>query len=183
EVFDLVEVTNGIDGVFVNHKEIEPGVVKIVAASLGKPIESATNLIKATLTPKSESEKEILEIISANLGDGETGKVHELGLTSGEVAVSKGNVDIIVNPVRNFVASEVNKKDVTVTWEAPETTEGLEGYILYKDGKKVGEIGADETTYKFKGLNRHTIYNFKIAAKYSNGEVSSKESITLRTER
>ncbi|MDZ4992914.1 family 20 glycosylhydrolase [Clostridium perfringens] len=183
EVFDLVEITNGIEGVLVNHKEIEPGVVKIVAASLGKPIESATNLIKATLTPKSESEKEILEIISANLGDGETGKVHELGLASGEIAVSNSSTNIVVNPVRNFVESEVNKKDVTVTWEAPETTEGLEGYILYKDGKKVGEIGADEITYKFKGLNRHTIYNFKIAAKYSNGEISSKESITLRTAR
>ncbi|MDZ5252256.1 discoidin domain-containing protein [Clostridium sp. LIBA-8841] len=183
EIFDLVEVTNGIEGVFVNHKEIEPGVVKIVAASLGKPIENATNLIKATLTPKSESEKETFEIISANLGDGESGNVHELGLTSGEVEVSKGSVDIIINPVRNFVASEVNKKDVTVTWEAPETTEGLEGYILYKDGKKVGEVGADETTYQFKGLSRHTIYNFKIAAKYSNGEISSKESITLRTAR
>ena len=81
------------------------------------------------------------------------------------------------------MASEVSKKYVNVTWEAPKTTEGLEGYILYKDGKKVGEVDADETSYKFKGLNRHTIYNFKIAAKYSNGEISSKESITLRTSR
>ncbi|EOU1464795.1 discoidin domain-containing protein [Clostridium perfringens] len=183
EVFDLVEVTNGIDGVLVNYKEVEPGVVKILAASLGNPIENATNLVKATLTPKSESEREIFEVISANLGDGENGKVYELGLTSGEVAVGKGSAEIIVNPVENFVASEVSRKYVNVTWEAPKTTEGLEGYILYKDGKKVGEVGADETTYKFKGLNRHTIYNFKIAAKYSNGEISSKKSITLRTSR
>ena len=183
EVFDLVEVTNGIDGVLVNYKEVEPGVVKILAASLGNPIENAENLVKATLTPKSESEREIFEVISANLGDGENGKVYELGLTSGEVAVGKGSAEIIVNPVENFVASEVSRKYVNVTWEAPKTTEGLEGYILYKDGKKVGEVGADETTYKFKGLNRHTIYNFKIAAKYSNGEISSKKSITLRTSR
>ena len=81
------------------------------------------------------------------------------------------------------MASEVSRKYVNVTWEAPKTTEGLEGYILYKDGKKVGEVGANETSYKFKGLNRHTIYNFKIAAKYSNGEISSKKSITLRTSR
>ncbi|EOU1504346.1 discoidin domain-containing protein [Clostridium perfringens] len=183
EVFDLVEVTNGIDGVLVNYKEVEPGVVKILAASLGNPIENSTNLVKATLTPKSESEREIFEVISANLGDGENGKVYELGLTSGEVVVGKGSAEIIVNPVENFVASEVSRKYVNVTWEAPKTTEGLEGYILYKDGKKVGEVGADETTYKFKGLNRHTIYNFKIAAKYSNGEISSKKSITLRTSR
>ncbi|MGG5461824.1 discoidin domain-containing protein [Clostridium sp. B9] len=94
-----------------------------------------------------------------------------------------GGGEIIVNPVRNFIASEVNKKNVVVTWEAPKTTEGLEGYVLYKDGKKVGEVDSSETTFNFKGLNRHTIYNFKVAVKYSNGELSSKESITLRTAR
>ena len=55
-------------------------MVKILAASLGNPIENATNLVKATLIPKSESEREIFEVISANLGDGENGKVYELGL-------------------------------------------------------------------------------------------------------
>lgn len=97
--------------------------------------------------------------------------------------ITPKKVEIVVNPVRDFEASEVNKKDVTVTWREPETTEGLEGYILYKDGKKVCEVDASQSSYTFKGLNRHTIYNFKIAAKYENGEVSSKESITLRTKR
>lgn len=91
--------------------------------------------------------------------------------------------NIIVNPVRNFEVLEINKKNVPVTWEAPETIKGLEGYILYKDGKKVAELSSEETSYDFTGLNRHTIYNFKIAAKYNNGEISSKESITLRTTR
>lgn len=91
--------------------------------------------------------------------------------------------EIVTGPVNNFEASEIAKKKVTVTWSAPESTKGLEGYVLYKDGKKIAEIGAEETSYNFKGLNRHTIYNFKIAAKYSNGELSKKESITLRTAR
>ena len=91
--------------------------------------------------------------------------------------------EIVAGPVNNFEASEIAKKNVTVTWSAPESTKGLEGYILYKDGKKVAEIGLEETSYNFKGLNRHTIYNFKVAAKYSNGELSKKESITLRTDR
>ncbi|MDZ5252090.1 endo-alpha-N-acetylgalactosaminidase family protein [Clostridium sp. LIBA-8841] len=104
----------------------------------------------------------------------------EINVKQKEVPVEP---EIIVNPVREFKEFEVNKKDVTVTWVEPETTEGLEGYILYKDGKKVDEISKEETSYIFKKLNRHTIYNFKIAAKYSNGEISSKESITLRTAR
>nr|WP_276330741.1 discoidin domain-containing protein [Clostridium perfringens] len=113
-------------------------------------------------------------------GVGEFASAAELNIKQKELPVEP---EIIVNPVRDFKASEINKKNVTVTWTEPETTEGLEGYILYKDGKKVAEIGKDETSYTFKKLNRHTIYNFKIAAKYSNGEVSSKESLTLRTAR
>lgn len=95
----------------------------------------------------------------------------------------KEQEEIVVSPVKDFKATTINKKNVTVSWEAPENTFGLEGYILYKDGKKVGEISSDETSYTFKGLNRHTIYNFKIAAKYSNGEISKKESLTIRTSR
>ncbi|HHD2753998.1 TPA: S8 family serine peptidase [Clostridium perfringens] len=90
---------------------------------------------------------------------------------------------IVVSPVNNFRATTINKKDVIVEWNAPENTEGLTGYVLYKDGKKIGEVDAGETSYIFKGLNRHTIYNFKIAAKYVNDKLSTKESITLRTAR
>ncbi|GAA0066399.1 hypothetical protein UT300002_11810 [Clostridium perfringens] len=95
----------------------------------------------------------------------------------------KEQEEIVVSPVKEFKATTINKKNVTVSWEEPENTFGLESYILYKDGKKVSEISSDETSYTFKGLNRHTIYNFKIAAKYSNGEISKKESLTIRTSR
>ncbi|MFR7934569.1 MAG: beta-N-acetylglucosaminidase domain-containing protein [Clostridium perfringens] len=95
----------------------------------------------------------------------------------------KEQEEIVVSPVKEFKATTINKKNVTVSWEEPENTFGLESYILYKDGKKVSEISSDETSYTFKVLNRHTIYNFKIAAKYSNGEISKKESLTLRTAR
>ncbi|MGG5461929.1 CehA/McbA family metallohydrolase [Clostridium sp. B9] len=101
---------------------------------------------------------------------------------TGEIVLHEEE-EIIVSPVKEFKASEINKKNVTVTWKSPENTTGLEGYILYKDGKKVMEVNASNLEYTFKGLNRHTIYNFKIAAKYSNGKISSKESITLRTKR
>ncbi|WFD88545.1 alpha-N-acetylglucosaminidase TIM-barrel domain-containing protein [Clostridium perfringens] len=107
----------------------------------------------------------------------------ELKIVIEEALKSIDSSEVIVSPVRDFKATNISKKNVTVQWSAPENSFGLEGYVLYKDGKKVAELGKDETTYKFKGLNRHTIYNFKIAAKYNNGELSSKESITLRTER
>lgn len=107
----------------------------------------------------------------------------ELKIVIEEALKAIDSSEVIVSPVRDFKATNISKKNVTVQWSAPENSFGLEGYVLYKDGKKVAELGKDETTYKFKGLNRHTIYNFKIAAKYNNGDLSSKEAITLRTER
>ncbi|MGG5461809.1 endo-alpha-N-acetylgalactosaminidase family protein [Clostridium sp. B9] len=102
--------------------------------------------------------------------------------SAAEINVKK-KAEVVVNPVQEFKETEVNKRDVSVSWKAPKSDYGLEGYILYKDGKKVGEVGKDVTSYTFKGLNRHTIYNFKIAAKYNDGKISTKESITLRTKR
>ncbi|MDK3000125.1 family 16 glycosylhydrolase [Clostridium perfringens] len=86
-----------------------------------------------------------------------------------------------VSPVKNFLAESVNKNSIKVKWNSPETVGGLEGYVLFKDGKKVAEISQNNLEHTFKNLNRHTIYNFKIAAKYSNGVLSSKESVTVRT--
>lgn len=91
--------------------------------------------------------------------------------------------EIVRNPVENFKVIEVGKKEVVVSWEAPKSTYGLKSYVIYKDGKKVAELDKEATEYIFENLNRHTIYNFKIAAKYENGKLSKKESITLRTKR
>lgn len=181
--FDYVETTSK-DGVFVSAKKIEDGKVRVLASSLtGEPLPAKEALAKVVLRAEAKTEGTPLSITNTSIGDGE-GIVHEITGAEKTVNIIEGTTpEIIVNPVRDFKESEVNKKDVTVTWIEPETTEGLEGYILYKDGKKVAEIGKDETSYTFKGLNRHTIYNFKIAAKYSNGEISSKKSITLRTAR
>ena len=75
----------------------------------------------------------------------------------------------------------MNKNSIKVKWNSPEPVGGLEGYVLFKDGKKVAEISKNNLEHTFKNLNRHTIYNFKIATKYSNGVLSSKESVTVRT--
>ena len=169
---------------FVNAKKIEDGKVRVLVSSLtGEPLPAKEVLAKVVLRAEAKTEGSNLSVTNSSVGDGE-GLVHEIAGTEKTVNIIEGtSPEIVVNPVRDFKASEINKKNVTVTWTEPETTEGLEGYILYKDGKKVAEIGKDETSYTFKKLNRHTIYNFKIAAKYSNGEVSSKESLTLRTAR
>ncbi|MGG5461806.1 endo-alpha-N-acetylgalactosaminidase family protein [Clostridium sp. B9] len=181
--FDYVE-TKSIDGVFISAKKIGDGQVRVLASSLtGEQLPVKETLAKVVLTATNKVEGASLTVSNSSIGDGE-GKVYEIEGSESKVNVVEGLApEIVVNPVRDFKASEINRKNVTVTWTEPETTEGLVSYVLYKDGKKVGEVDASETSYIFKGLNRHTIYNFKIAAKYSNGDVSTKESITLRTAR
>lgn len=136
---------------------------------------------------REESQDNVFEWTPDKVGNYEI-KVRALHPSGQEIQdtvthVVKDLAEIVVSPVKNFKSTVVNKKDVTVQWDKPENNYGLEGYVLYRDGKEVGEIGVDETSYTFDGLKRHTIYNFKIAAKYANGEISTKESITLRTAR
>lgn len=136
---------------------------------------------------REESGDNVFEWIPESAGNYEV-KVRALHPSGQEIQDTisytvKSLENIVVSPVKDFRATTVNKKNVIVEWDAPNNTEGLTGYVLYKDGKKVAEIGANERSYNFKGLKRHTIYNFKVASKYANGKLSSKESITLRTKR
>lgn len=141
------------------------------------------------------SNSEVINIennVMTGLKEGITELVVDVILNDTKVSSNKINVkvgnpkvdeEIIVSPTKNFRVIDKNKKQVTVSWDEPEKAYGLEGYVLYKDGKIVDEVSCEETEYTFNKLNRHTIYNLKIAAKYVNGEISSKESITIRTER
>ncbi|MDV5105794.1 fibronectin type III domain-containing protein [Clostridium perfringens] len=40
----------------------------------------------------------------------------------------------------NLRTVDVQKKSVSLAWDSPENTYGLDGYIIYKDNKKVGEV-------------------------------------------
>lgn len=79
--------------------------------------------------------------------------------------------------------TDIKNNSVTLAWNSPENTYGIDGYIIYKDNKKIGEVLVNEIEFKVENLKRHTIYNFKVAAKYSNGEISEKDTITVRTSR
>ncbi|MGG5461828.1 alpha-L-fucosidase [Clostridium sp. B9] len=89
-----------------------------------------------------------------------------------------------VNKVENLSVSEKSKKSVTLTWDKPVGGVEVAEYIIYKDGKKIGTVPASgELSYIANGLKRHTIYNFKVAAKGVNGKIGPKASVTLRTDR
>lgn len=90
--------------------------------------------------------------------------------------------DIVVEKVRKLKGETTNNTAI-LTWEAPESKQGLIGYVIYRDGKEIETISADVATYVAEDLKVNTIYGFKVVSKYSNGEVSKPVSINLRTKK
>ncbi|MGL5378578.1 LamG-like jellyroll fold domain-containing protein [Clostridium sp.] len=95
------------------------------------------------------------------------------------VFTTKSPEEIKVEKPQNLNAKEVTNKSVTLTWEEPSSKVGLEGYIIYKDGKEIGLV--ENTEYTVDGLKANTITSFKVVSKYSNGEKSKPVSINVRT--
>ncbi|MGL5378351.1 S8 family serine peptidase [Clostridium sp.] len=88
--------------------------------------------------------------------------------------------DIVVSKPAKLSGESTNSS-VALTWEAPKTTDGLVGYVIYKDGKEVATVDNGTTEYTVEELRANTIYGFKVVAKYSNGEVSKPVSKNVRT--
>lgn len=79
------------------------------------------------------------------------------------------------------IQGETESTSATISWEAPKNTENLVEYVIYKDGKTLETIDASNASYKVEDLKANTIYGFKVASKYSNGEISKPISINIRT--
>lgn len=70
-----------------------------------------------------------------------------------------------------------------LTWDVPSDIEGLEQYIVYKDGKEFVRISSEATEVIVDELKINTIYGFKVSAKFINGEESKPVSINIRTKK
>lgn len=101
-----------------------------------------------------------------------------------------GDINIIgkensseINPskIKNLASFEETEESIKLIWDAPEDIIGLIGYVIYKDGKEIQTIIADERIYTESGLKENSIYGYKIASKYSNGKTSKATSINVRT--
>ncbi|MGL5380956.1 LamG-like jellyroll fold domain-containing protein [Clostridium sp.] len=91
--------------------------------------------------------------------------------------------NIVVGKVEKLKESDVTSNSLILSWEAPKEIIGLVEYVIYKDGKKIDSISSKNNTYKVEGLNKNSIYGFKVTAKYSNGEESKPKSINVRTKK
>lgn len=91
--------------------------------------------------------------------------------------------EIKATKVQNFEETNVTSNSATLTWEKPSSAYGLVSYVIYKDGKVIDTVDKDIETYTVNKLRSNTNYGFKIAAKYSNDEVSKPVSLNLRTKK
>ncbi|MGL5380029.1 beta-N-acetylglucosaminidase domain-containing protein, partial [Clostridium sp.] len=89
--------------------------------------------------------------------------------------------NIIIDKIKNLVCKNIDNSKVELSWNKPNNVSGLVGFVIFKDGKVLKEIGAEETAIIVDGLRANTIYGFKVASKYSNGAVSKTTSINIRT--
>lgn len=122
---------------------------------------------------------------------GALGKFVVEGEVEGSLVKAKANVtvtekvtgEIIVSKINNLKLAEVTNNSIGITWDEPDNIVGLEGYVIYKDGKVLEEIPATENKYTVSELRKNTIYGIKVTAKYSNGKESKAKSINARTKK
>lgn len=77
-------------------------------------------------------------------------------------------------PGRNLWYTSQSNNKPTITWEAPEHSTGLSGYIVYRkkageDYKQIKLMGANKTEYKETNtLEDETLYSYKVVAYYQD---------------
>lgn len=93
--------------------------------------------------------------------------------TSNELSIDKPN---------DFGATNITGTEITLNWKAPQITEGLTGYTLYKDGQVIAILDSKATSYTVRELRENTLYGFKIVSNYEDGKTSKPVSVNVRTE-
>lgn len=91
--------------------------------------------------------------------------------------------EIIPEKVTDLKVASKTSDSVTLSWTNQDTTTGLVGYVIYKDGKEIGQVPYNLNTYTVSDLRINTNYGLKVASKYSNGESSKAVSINVKTEK
>lgn len=186
----------------ISRKYVELNEVSVESVSLNKDTlemeEGQSEQLLATVLPENATNKNVTwtssdesvatvvngEVTGVSAGNATITVTTEDGAHTDSCLVTvteTGDVEIVVGKPRSLKATEVTSDNALLTWEAPNTSHGLEGYIIYKDGKVVAEVDANTITYRAEGLRANTIYGFKVVSKYSNGEKSRPVSVNLRT--
>ncbi|MCF7875439.1 fibronectin type III domain-containing protein [Candidatus Bipolaricaulota bacterium] len=86
-----------------------------------------------------------------------------------QVSVAPGNISSkILSPTR-----------IRLTWN--DNSDNEDGFRIYRNGKKIAELGPNTTSYVDTGLNEDTSYTYKISSYNKAGESSFSSGLELTT--
>ncbi|MDO4763430.1 MAG: fibronectin type III domain-containing protein [Flavobacteriaceae bacterium] len=75
------------------------------------------------------------------------------------------------NPVRNLQSNfDSNSKNMTLTWQKPDGTNGLTGYEIYKGGSKIREITDINQLSYVERITANGTYEYSVYAVYGNSK-------------
>ncbi|MGL5381330.1 S8 family serine peptidase [Clostridium sp.] len=116
-------------------------------------------------------------IITAAINDG-------AGYATWEITVKEKEEVEDVKKVTNLRVTEKHSNSVKLEWEAPKTGTEVAEYIIYKDGKEIDRVKAnDRLEYEVTDLKANTIYGFKVVSEGTRGMKSKPVSVNVRTEK
>jgi len=86
-----------------------------------------------------------------------------------EVSVSPGGLSSRV----------ISPTEIELTWQ--DNSENEDGFRVYRNGKKIAEVGANTTSYVDTGLEENTNYTYRVASFNEAGESSFSSGLQLTT--
>ncbi|WP_170272187.1 endo-alpha-N-acetylgalactosaminidase family protein [Clostridium tarantellae] len=159
--WDMPENMNNVEGYVLFKDGVEVGSVDI-------------DTMEYTFNGLNSGTEYILEVASKN----------SEGITSDKIAITANTIEtpIEIKPEKiQNLKGESTFNSITVSWDAPNSKEGLMEYAIFIDNKHVATIPSSENSYTIKNLKANTLYGIKIIARYSNGEQARPFSKKFRT--
>ncbi|MPQ43936.1 alpha-L-fucosidase [Clostridium tarantellae] len=87
-----------------------------------------------------------------------------------------------IKKVENLRVNERSSNSIKLQWDAPSSGDKVAEYIIYKDGKEVAKVNANDILeYEANNLKVNTLYGFKVLAKGLDGQKGRPVSINVRT--
>lgn len=87
-----------------------------------------------------------------------------------------------IKKVENLRVEDKESNALTLKWDAPKAGTEVENYIIFKDGKEVARVNANENLeFKATNLKSNTLYGFKVVAQGIGGSTGKAVSVNART--
>lgn len=85
----------------------------------------------------------------------------------------------VPNKPTNLREIEKNNESIKIAWDKPSDKYGLTGYVLFLDGKVLGEVNNDILEYTLDGIEKNKVHTIQVASKNKHGKLSEKANLEV----